>query len=116
MKLMVIMKNIFPDSVSEQDYVKSGTHLNSLLSYLPERGSCFVHTKQLCIKDCLQDLEFLKFYIKKHLAKVAKTVNSIRKSVNATTHSTTQKNNFTIKECYKMELGACYAAKCLERS
>ena len=54
-------EQLFPDSVSEHDFVEGDTDLNLLLSYLPE--SCFAHTKQLCIKDCLQDSEFLKSYI-----------------------------------------------------
>ena len=84
MKLMVIQyneKQLFPDSVS-----KGETDLNSLLSYLPERVSCFARTKQLSIKNCLQDSEFLKSNIEKLLEKVANIVNSIRKSVSATTY------------------------------
>ena len=33
------------DSVSELDFVEEDTDLNSLLAYLPERVSCFAHTK-----------------------------------------------------------------------
>ena len=46
-------EQLFPDSVSECE-----TDLSFLLSYLPERVSCFARTKQLCIKNCLQDSEF----------------------------------------------------------
>ena len=46
------------DSISEHDFVEGDADLNYLLSCLPERVSCFAHTQQLCIKDCLQDLEF----------------------------------------------------------
>ena len=46
------------DSIFEHDFVEGDADLNSLLSYLPERVSCFPHTQQLCIKDCLQDSEF----------------------------------------------------------
>ena len=49
---------LLADCISEHDLVEGDADLNSLLSYLPERVSCFVHTQQLCIKDCLQDSEF----------------------------------------------------------
>ena len=51
-------KLLLADSISEHDFVEGDADLNSLLSYLPERVSCFAHTQQLCIKDCLQDSEF----------------------------------------------------------
>ena len=74
------------DSISEHDFVEGDADSNFFLPYLPERVSCFTHTQQLCIKDCLQDSEFLKSYIGRQLAKVANIVNSIRKLVNATTY------------------------------
>ena len=77
---------LLADYISEHDFVEGDADLNSLLSYLPERISCFTHTQQLCIKDCLQDSKFLKSYIGRQLAKVANIVNSIRKLVNATTY------------------------------
>ena len=77
---------LLADSISDHDFVEGDADLNSLLAYLPERVSCFAQTQQLCIKDCLQDSEFLKSYIGRQLAKVANIVNSIRKSVNATTY------------------------------
>ena len=49
---------LLADSISEHDFVEGDADLNSLLSYLPEMVSCFAHTQQLCIKDCLQDSEF----------------------------------------------------------
>ena len=51
-------EQLFPDSVSEHVFVKGGTDLNSLLCYLPERVSCFAHTKQLGIKNCQEDSVF----------------------------------------------------------
>jgi len=84
-------KQLPTDFVFEQDFVENGTDLNALLAYLSERVSCFAHTKQLCIKDCLQDPEFLKSYIGKQLAKVANFVNSVRKSVNATSYLQSKK-------------------------
>ena len=88
-------KLLLADSISEHDFVEGDADLNSILAYLPERVSCFAHTQQLCIKDCLQDSEFFKSYIGRQLAKVADIVNSIRKSVNATTYL--KKNNTTLR-------------------
>ena len=51
-------KLLLADSISEHDFVEGDADLNSLLSYLSERVSCFAHTQQLCIKDWLQDSEF----------------------------------------------------------
>jgi len=70
----------------EEEMLDEETDVNDLLSYLPERVSCFAHTKQLCIKDCLQSSEFEKTYVGKQLGKVAQIVNSVRKSVNATSY------------------------------
>ena len=86
---------LLEDSISDHDFVEGDADLNSLLAYLSEKVSCFAHTQQLCIKDCLQDSKFLKFYIERQLAKVANIVNSIRKSVNATTYL--KKNNITLR-------------------
>ena len=86
---------LLADSISFHDFVKGDADLNSLLAYLPERLSCFAHTQQLCIKDCLQNSEFLKSYIGRQLAKVANIVNFIRKSMNATTYL--KKNNITLR-------------------
>jgi len=47
-------KQLLPEFVSQQDFVENGRFK---LSDLPERVSCFAHTK-LYIKDCLQDAEF----------------------------------------------------------
>ena len=69
----------------------SDDDLNTLLAYLPERVSCFAHTTQLCIKNGLQNPEFLKSYIGKQLAKVANIVNSVRKSVNASSYLQSKK-------------------------
>ena len=49
---------LLADFICEHDFVEGNADLNPLLSYLPERVSCFAHTQQLCIKDCLQDSEF----------------------------------------------------------
>ena len=49
---------LLADYISEHDFVEGDADLNSFLSYLSERVSCFTHTQQLCIKDCLQDSEF----------------------------------------------------------
>ncbi|CAK8690434.1 unnamed protein product [Clavelina lepadiformis] len=51
--------------------IEEGAHLHALLNYLTER-------------DCLQNSEFAKSG--KQLGKVAKIVNSVRKSVNATSY------------------------------
>ena len=80
--------------ISDHDFVEGDADLNSLLAYLQERVSCFSHTQQLCIKDCLQDSEFLKSYIGRQLAKVANIVNSIRKSVNAATYLRERETKF----------------------
>ena len=77
-------KQLDPDP--EQEVLEEGADLHALLAYLPERVSCFAHTQQLCIKDCLQDSDFTKYYVGKQLGKVAKIVNSVRKSVNATSY------------------------------
>ena len=45
-------EQLFTESVSVHDFVEGGTDINSLLSYLPERVSCFAHSKQLCSKNC----------------------------------------------------------------
>ena len=68
-------EQLLADSVSEHDFVENDTDLNSLLSRLPERVSYPAHTKQICIRDCLQNSLFLKAYIRKKLAKVAKIVH-----------------------------------------
>ena len=86
---------LLADSISEHNFVEGDADLNSLPAYLPERVNCFAHTQQLCIKDCLQDSEFLKSYIGRQLAKVANIVNSIRKLVNATT--CLKKNNIALR-------------------
>ena len=57
-------KLLFADSISEHNFVEGDADLNSILAYLTERVSCFVHTQQPCIKDCLQDLEFLVLHRK----------------------------------------------------
>ncbi|CAK8685979.1 unnamed protein product [Clavelina lepadiformis] len=75
-------KQLTPDP--EQEMIEEGAHLHALLNYLTERVSCFAHTQLLCIKDCLQNSEFAKSG--KQLGKVAKIVNSVRKSVNATSY------------------------------
>ncbi|XP_076819509.1 zinc finger BED domain-containing protein 4-like [Clavelina lepadiformis] len=77
-------KQLTPDP--EQEMIEEGADLHALLAYLPVRVSCFAHTQQLCIKDCLQNSEFAKSYVGKQLGKVAKIVNSVRKSVNATSY------------------------------
>ena len=77
-------KQLDPDP--EQEVLEEGADLHALLAYLPERVSCFAHTQQLCIKDCLQDSDFNKSYVGKQLGKVAKIVNLVRKSVNATSY------------------------------
>ena len=77
-------KQLDPDP--EQEMLEEGADLRALLAYLPERVSCFAHRQQLCIKDCLQDSDFAKSYVGKQLGKVAKIVNSVRKSVNATSY------------------------------
>ncbi|XP_076808523.1 zinc finger BED domain-containing protein 4-like [Clavelina lepadiformis] len=77
-------KQLNPDP--EQEMSEEGADLHALLTYLPERVSCFAHTQQLCIKDCLQHSEFAKSYGGKQLGKVAKIVNSVRKSVKATSY------------------------------
>ncbi|XP_076819504.1 zinc finger BED domain-containing protein 4-like [Clavelina lepadiformis] len=77
-------KQLDPDH--EQEMSEEGADLHALLTYLPERVSCFAHTQQFCIKDCLQHSEFAKSYDGKQLGKVAKIVNSVRKSVNATSY------------------------------
>ena len=57
-------KLLLADSISEHDFVEGDADLNSILAYLPERVNCFVHTQQPCIKDCLQDSEFLVLHRK----------------------------------------------------
>ena len=57
--------------------------LNALLIYLPERENRFANALQLCIKDCLQDAEFVKSPISQQLQKIANIINSMRKSANA---------------------------------
>ena len=52
-------EQLFPDSVSEHNFVEGDTDLYSFLSYSLEIVCCFAHSKQLCTKDCLQDSEFL---------------------------------------------------------
>ena len=69
--------------------------MNDLFEYLPERVSCFAHTKQLCIKDCLQSPGFEKSYVGKVLGKIAKIVNSVRKSPTATLHL--DRKNITLR-------------------
>ena len=51
------------EPVPEQDFVEDGRFKYS--SCIPQRVSCFTHTKQFCIKDCLQDPEFLLHFIGK---------------------------------------------------
>lgn len=76
--------DLIPDL--EEEMLEENADENDLFNYLPERVSCFAHTKQLCIKDCLQNPEFVKSYVGKQLGKVAKIVNTVRKSVNATSY------------------------------
>ena len=54
--------------------------VDNLLADLPQRISCFAHTKQLCIRDGLHQPSFLKSFVGKLLAKISKIVNSVRKS------------------------------------
>ena len=51
-------EQLLSDSVSEHDLVEGDTDLNSLLSYLPERVSCFARTIKLCIKNCSENSSF----------------------------------------------------------
>ena len=55
---------LLADSISEYNFVEVDANLNLLLAYLSERVSCFAHTRQLCIKICLQDSEFLVLHRK----------------------------------------------------
>jgi len=63
--------------------VEDGTDLSVLTAFLPESVICFNHTKQLCIKNCLQDPKFSKSYVGKQFAEVVNIVNSA-KNVNVT--------------------------------
>lgn len=71
------------DETEELDSEETELNMAELLAQLPERISCFAHTKQLCVRDGLQEPSFTKSFVGKQLGKISKIVNSIRKSTTA---------------------------------
>jgi len=59
MKLVGTTTNSCSLTVSEQNFLEDGTDLNTLFACLPEKASCFAHTKQLSLMIACRIQNFL---------------------------------------------------------